>query len=520
MQRIFVWVAALLALSLPALAQPTAVRSLGFLTNPITIEPHPASGGFLIVGQIETPTVYPSVVLQVDANGQTVSSNRIDVNYDLYIENMKLLRNGRYAIVGTGSDPNEYYGYLQFLDSSGVPSQATITDRDGYCEWLNVAPTADGGCIVIGDAEDNFALNVGMIARFDAQMDTTWTRVLSMPNLPMALTSAVELPNGDIFAGGLQTDITFTNLDFVLLKFTAAGDLVWSKKYIITGPLSTFPRNMFVDSLGHLYLGGLLEDPNTFKTTFGVFSLDTAGTFLWGKSLAGISSAESYGMGQGPGGELLISGSTADINFDDIGIHAAFSPSGNLLWSSLFDFGGGFLELGDMAAYPGGYLWTGTDNNAALLIQTDAQGGLASNCGAQPSPYSASPLSMTVTPLSMTVRAGLEISTISSSHSPATLTNQLQCMSTAIDPGRAPLSARVTPQPMHTSARILLPEGTWDEAMQLLIHDMGGRAISLPATRLADGFEIERGGLPAGLYGYQVLQGGTRIASGKLWIAD
>lgn len=39
-------------------------------------------------------------------------------------------------------------------------------------------------------------------------------------------------------------------------------------------------------------------------------------------------------------------------------------------------------------------------------------------------------------------------------------------------------------------------------------------------TSAAYGLEIHWGGLPAGLYSYQVLQGGQHIASGKLWIAD
>jgi hypothetical protein len=44
--------------------------------------------------------------------------------------------------------------------------------------------------------------------------------------------------------------------------------------------------------------------------------------------------------------------------------------------------------------------------------------------------------------------------------------------------------------------------------------------VDIQATALGDGFQLSRAGLANGLYSYQVLQAGQRVASGKLWIAD
>ena len=72
---------------------------------------------------------------------------------------------------------------------------------------------------------------------------------------------------------------------------------------------------------------------------------------------------------------------------------------------------------------------------------------------------------------------------------------------------------------MFHVAQLRLPAGN-RSGIQLLLHDLGGKTLVPSVTPTADGLEIQRGGLPAGLYSYQVLQGGQRIASGKLWIAD
>jgi hypothetical protein len=100
------------------------------------------------------------------------------------------------------------------------------------------------------------------------------------------------------------------------------------------------------------------------------------------------------------------------------------------------------------------------------------------------------------------------------------VSNYADCTPIAAEQARATFAVRVLPQPMRSSARILLAEGSLADDAQLHITDLSGRSLALPATRLHDGWEIQRGGLPAGIYAYQVLQDGQRIASGKLWVAD
>jgi hypothetical protein len=132
-----------------------------------------------------------------------------------------------------------------------------------------------------------------------------------------------------------------------------------------------------------------------------------------------------------------------------------------------------------------------------------------------------SAITMTTSPFQPTVTRGMPVAAYTVTSSPLPLSNLVQCLATsAVTPRLTSQPVRVLPQPMRTSARILLPEGTLTDDVQLLLHDRLGRRIALPATRLPDGFELQRGGIAPGLYTYQVLQGGQRIAGGKLWVVD
>jgi len=123
---------------------------------------------------------------------------------------------------------------------------------------------------------------------------------------------------------------------------------------------------------------------------------------------------------------------------------------------------------------------------------------------------------MTAAPLSPTVGSGMGLNTVLIQVTHPTIDNLLNCEPVGIASGKDLLPAQVVPHPMRHSARLVLPLDLDTEGATLQVSDMTGRQVALVTARSSDGFELQRNGLPAGLYAYQVLQEGKLVASGKL----
>jgi hypothetical protein len=204
--------------------------------------------------------------------------------------------------------------------------------------------------------------------------------------------------------------------DFVIAKFSPAGNLIWAKA--IGGVSGEESVSVGSDALGNVYCCGTFGlsvdfDPgpgvSTYTSVGGadvcVFKLDAAGNFLWAASCGTNTSESIGGMDVENTGNIIITGSfsgTGDFN-PNVGVSSltavAFSDIfflklnalGNYVWSSSigsagFDFSndvcfsnggeilivGGFNNTIDFDPGPGSNILTAVGYNGFLLNLTSA----------------------------------------------------------------------------------------------------------------------------------------------------
>jgi hypothetical protein len=509
----------LLVASQRLLGQSTSVRSLDLGSGAIHLGDHPATGGLLLVGR--DANTYVPAFIRVDAAGQTVSASMLDAAVSVGITEVARLAGGHYAAIGYGSDASGNKAMVMRLDSSGQPAGDIRFHAQGNSgEWLGIAPTADGGCVVVGNGLDNNFDSYAMVARLDAQLDTVWTRVL--PNDIGRLTAKriAILPSGDLLVVGERASLSNVNYRLCVHRMTAHGALVWSKEYTASAQFRQLVRELHYDGQGRLAIASLVEHPVTAEAHISLCVLDTAGNVIGLDTLGGGISPEIRGIAGGHGGAVVVAGTLTDDNFNQVGFSLAFSSSGGLVWANRFEIGGAGILFDVLPEAGGGYWMTGSDFGLGYLLQTDAQGAVADSCGTGALPMQQGSLGLSAAPITPGLSAGMTVQNYPATSSPLTLVNQLQCLTTARDMRVPEQPAQVYPQPMRTSAHIRLPGFARDPDAQWILYDMAGRLHTAQATRTQNGWLIHRDSLPAGLYSYQVLQGGQRIASGKLWIAD
>jgi hypothetical protein len=223
----------------------------------------------------------------------------------------------------------------EFKGGTDIMVNKVSTTGYSFDIWYAMGgPGNDAGTGIISDASDN----VYVTGYFEQTADfapTHWE-----PSYP--LTSA---GNKDIF----------------ILKINSSGDLVWAKR--IGGTNEDMSNAIALDNSGNLYVTGYYQGTVDFNpgvatnnlTSAGsldAFSLklDTAGNYIWAKSLGGISSDLGYDITVDAAGNVITSGSfnaTADFdpsaatfNLTTVASIDAFivklNAAGNFVWAKSF----------------------------------------------------------------------------------------------------------------------------------------------------------------------------------------
>lgn len=513
---------AFLLLSNTALfSQTTYERQLGLASDQAVLATDPATGGFLVVGDSLTATGKVACVMRLDAAGQTLGAHTLDLGVPhLQPEDLVVLADGRFGLAGTVVGGGNDLAFLGILNANGqLVAEEAMASGSG-ATWQKIAPTADQGLVVTGRTQLATSRTGGLIARYNSQLDTVWTRTISLADHNITLASAAELPSGDLVVGGFSKQSQGGNQRAFLMRFTAAGGLVWLKQFYTS---AYEVAAMAYDGADHIYLAGRAVAGVAYSWDhMSLMALDTTGDILWGKTLLDFNTATVSGLHIGAGNSVLLYGHNADSLNDQNGVVAAFSPSGDLLWTNVADEGATTAHVVDVARHPsGGYLWMTQGQHGTKLLKVTNQGSLSQSCGLQSAVAGSDVFAPTLTPLQqLDISAGLATSPITASSTACALRNELLCLFVGIDPAQARPTASVHPQPMYSTGHIRMPDVRLGKDAQLLCYNSSGIPVPLAAMREADGFVVERGTLSAGLYFFHVVERGRRVASGKLLVQD
>ena len=468
----------------------------------------PLTGGFIHINNDYVDTAFFPVFLRLDAMGspvQTIFAHKAIFQSARPVDVVRLAGGG-YAAAWQ----NLLTSLMFTLDSTGTP--IAYTESAYYSIVKGMEPSSDGGNLAVGYCgAQNVPPFAGWAVKFNAQGDTSWVRMYEIPNGDFRLIDAAALPSGDYILAAQINDTTG------LMRVSASGALMWTKKYPTISGLPFSPKQIAINADGQILVGG-----GSYYAAAAAF--DTLGNFQWGTRVQIPDATFIDAVALTPDGDLIMMGSmNMDINQQnlDFGINLCISKSGQMRWARMPKYVPGYnYRTCDVEVMPGGqYFWTGRGFAETLLYTTSAVDSMAGPCTPDPLAFSTGTFVLdTVTAYPATPYRNFLTHPVLSLTATSTVSS-LVCAPVDIAKPRT-TAATVLPQPLRTSARILLSEGSLTDDAQLHITDLNGRVLSLPVTRLSDGWEIQRGGLPAGIYAYQVLQGGQRVASGKLWIAD
>ena len=168
--------------------------------------------------------------------------------------------------------------------------------------------------------------------------------------------------------------------DMFIIKLNNSGDLVWAQG--IGGEVKTILADVILDGDGNLYLTGQFRDIVDFDPGAGINNMtsaggadifvskfDTAGNFLWAKSMGGASDDEGYEIVLDNGGNVYATGTysgTADFD-PGIGITNLTSAGGNDIFVSKLDANGNFVWARSMG---------GTSSDEGNDIVLDSSGNI------------------------------------------------------------------------------------------------------------------------------------------------
>ena len=237
---------------------------------------------------------------------------------------------------------------------------------------------AAGNIVVGGNLGNNMD---GIVVGIDPDGTERWARPLSQDD-HQSLTALVAAPDGGVIAVGFWT--------CPVMRLNGAGEIQWSTTYVPTTGETAACSSSAVDSTGNVWAVGTLYYADYADTDFLVLKYDAAGTLLWAATYGGpaemASEDHALAVGVDGDGNAVVtggvqtagpSGSCADMTTAMATVK--FDPGGGLLWARLRggvprqippkDAG---MELAINAA--GGIVVQGVENGSTITVAYDAAG--------------------------------------------------------------------------------------------------------------------------------------------------
>src|SRR5207248_3081526 len=142
-----------------------------------------------------------------------------------------------------------------------------------------IAVAPDGSVYVCGDSADSKAL----LAKFDASLNLIWQRTWGGTLGETALGVAVSGDGASAYITGQTLSFGAGNIDAFLVKFDAAGNLVWQRTWGC--PVNENGQAVTVAADGSIYMAG---DGNSFFGNDAILvKFSPAGAVLWDRDWRG-----------------------------------------------------------------------------------------------------------------------------------------------------------------------------------------------------------------------------------------
>lgn len=173
-------------------------------------------------------------------------------------------------------------------------------------------------------------------------------------------------PQGNVIVTG--NSVALNGSDYTTVKYNNAGVQQWLKRYNRTASTDDIPVGLVCDNTGNIYVTGYCEGLNTTSLDYVTLKYNSNGDQQWVKTfnsgLVGVDDkASSIDIDQS--GNIYVTGSTISSGSDfDFGT-VKYSPSGEVLWSILYE---NILAVDDKA------VMVKADNNGNVYVTGTSSG--------------------------------------------------------------------------------------------------------------------------------------------------
>src|SRR5439155_8386375 len=210
--------------------------------------------------------------------------------------------------------------------------------------------------------------NDAVLLKFAADGTLLWERTWGGVACDESLAVATDV-DGSAYIVGTETSFGAGGFGFFVVKFDAAGRLLWQK--IADGAAG---MALAVASDGSVYAAGTIGRDPLGNFDMLVMKITSAGTLVWQRTYAAGSGADARGgMAAAPDGSMIVvAGALQSVkaNTPDItALIVALSPDGTLIFDNQFDGTNG--EEGDgVTVAPDGTIYvTGTTTSFGAGFQ-------------------------------------------------------------------------------------------------------------------------------------------------------
>lgn len=148
-------------------------------------------------------------------------------------------------------------GLVRFSGADGSVLSSDTVDRGFQDRPFDVALDAQGNAYVVGHSEAFFTLFDYIVVKFDAAGQEVWTRTYDGGGGQFDEATAVSVDrSGHIYVTGGAAPVAGQPPDFVTLKYDASGTLLWAARYDSPAHDLDTASHMEVDGMGNIHVAG------------------------------------------------------------------------------------------------------------------------------------------------------------------------------------------------------------------------------------------------------------------------
>ena len=285
-----------------------------------------ATGNVYVTGESGGAGTYNDyTTIKYNSSGQQLWLVRYNSPYNAGDEAsvLKLDASGNVYITGTSHNTTTFYPEYATVkyNSSGIQQWASRYNGPGNGTDAVNAIDIDGfGNVYVTGRSEGIGSNADYSTiKYISSGDTVWVRRYNGTGNAADIANALSVDGlGNVYVTGYSSR-SITNYDYLTIKYNAAGDSVWVKRYNGTSNYRDYANSLALDGSGNVYVTGFsreIPEGDCYTT----IKYNSGGIQQWLKSYSapGITSDDARAVKVDNSGNVYITGysSTASTLFD------------------------------------------------------------------------------------------------------------------------------------------------------------------------------------------------------------